>query len=72
MTDLLAQAFAKAAELPESLHDELARELLDDLVGEGRWSAALADSPETLDDMAERALKEHRAGRTKEIGRSCL
>jgi hypothetical protein len=68
MTDLLAQAFAKAAELPESLQDELARELLDDLVGEGRWSAALADSAEPLDDMAEQALKEHRAGRTKEIG----
>ena len=44
MTDLLAQAFAKASELPESLQDELARELLAGLVGEARWSAALADS----------------------------
>jgi len=68
MTDLLAQAFAKASELPESLQDELARELLDGLVGEARWNAALADSAEKLDEMAEQALKEHQAGRTKEIG----
>jgi predicted thioredoxin/glutaredoxin len=68
MTDLLAQAFAKASELPESLQDELARELLAGLVGEARWSAALTDSAETLDNLAEQALKEHEAGRTKEIG----
>jgi len=68
MTDLLAQAFKKASELPESLQDELARELLAGLVGEARWNAALADSAETLDEMAGQALKEHQAGRTKEIG----
>ncbi len=68
MTDLLAQAFAKASELPESLQDELARELLAGLVGEARWSVALADSAETLDNLAEQALKERQAGRTKEIG----
>jgi hypothetical protein len=68
MTKLLAQAFDKASELPENLQDELARELLDDLAWEARWDKALAESADVLDRMAQKALKEHRAGRTKEMG----
>ena len=68
MTKLLAQAFEKASELPENLQDELARELLDGLTWEARWDAALAESADTLDDMAEQAIKDHSAGRTKEMG----
>jgi hypothetical protein len=36
MTKLLAQAFDKAAELPEDLQDQLARELLEEIDGESR------------------------------------
>ena len=43
-------------------------ELLDGLAWEARWNTALAESADALDDMAEEALKEHRAGRTKEKG----
>ena len=68
MTKLLAQAFEKASALPEDLQDELARELLDGLAWEARWNKALAESADALDDMAEEALKDHRAGRTKEKG----
>jgi hypothetical protein len=68
MTKLLAQAFEKASELPENLQDELARELLDGLTWEARWGATLAQSADALDDMAEQAIKDHRAGRTKEMG----
>jgi hypothetical protein len=68
MTKLLAQAFDKASELPENLQDELARELLAELAGEARWDQTLEQSADTIDRMAEQALKEYRAGRTKEMG----
>jgi hypothetical protein len=65
---LLSQAFEKASELPEALQDQLARELLEELAGEARWDQALEQSPDVIDQMAEEALKEYRAGRTKEMG----
>jgi hypothetical protein len=68
MTKLLAQAFAKASELPENLQDELARELLQELAGEALWDQTLAESAEAVDKLAEQALKEHRAGRTRKMG----
>ncbi len=68
MTKLLAQAFEKASELPENLQDELARELLQELAGEALWDQTLAESTEAVDKLAEQALKEHRAGRTRKMG----
>jgi hypothetical protein len=68
MTKLLAEAFEKASELPENLQDELARELLQDLAGEALWDQTLAESAEAVDKLAEQALKEHRAGRTRKMG----
>ena len=72
MTKLLAQAFEKASELPEEMQDELARELHEDLAGEARWDETLERSAEGLDQMAEQALKEYRAGRTRETGHGGL
>jgi hypothetical protein len=68
MTKLLTQAFAKASELPENLQNELARELLEELAGEAEWDRTLEQSADVLDHMAEQALKEFQAGRTKEMG----
>ncbi|MHC4680554.1 MAG: hypothetical protein ACYTEK_17860 [Planctomycetota bacterium] len=68
MTKLLSDAFEKASQLPENLQDELARMLLDELTWEKRWDRTLARSSSKLDEMAEDALKDHRAGRTKEMG----
>lgn len=68
MTKLLAEAFEKASKLPENLQDELARELIEELAGEAQWDQTLAESADTVDKMAEQALKEHRAGRTKRMG----
>lgn len=68
MTKLLAEAFQKASELPDDVQDELARGLLEELAGETRWEETLARSVDALDRMAEEALKEYRAGRTKEMG----
>ena len=68
MTKLLAQAFEKASELPDNLQDELAHALLEELAGEAQWDRTLEQSAEALDKMAEEALKEYRAGRTREMG----
>lgn len=54
--------------LEEELQDEFARQLLEELAWEARWDQALADSGELIDQMAAEALKEHRAGKTREMG----
>ena len=68
MTKLLAQAFEKASQLPDNLQDDLARALIDELTWEIRWDQALAESSDQLDKMAEKAVEDYRAGRTKEMG----
>ncbi len=39
--------------------------LLAELAGEALWDQTLAESAEAVDTLAQRALKEHRAGREK-------
>ena len=68
MTNLLAQAFQKASQLPENLQDELASALLEELEWEGRWDKTLAQSQDKLDQLAQKALDEYRFGKTKEMG----
>ena len=68
MTKLLKQAFKKASELPSDLQDEIARELLEDMAGEQKWDKTLEESQDVLDSLARDALKQHKAGRTKQMG----
>jgi hypothetical protein len=68
MTKLLSQVFEKAAELPEDLQDQLAQEMLDEIEGESRWDQTLANSQDKLEKLAEKAVQDYRAGRTKEMG----
>ena len=68
MTKLLAKAFEKASMLPEDLQDALARELMEELKWEAQWDNTLAESATHLDEMAEKALAEHHADRTKKGG----
>jgi RNA 3'-terminal phosphate cyclase len=68
MTNLLAQAFQKASQLPEDVQDEIASELLDEIEWESRWDKTLADSQDKLDQLAQKALDEYQSGKTKEMG----
>ena len=68
MTKLLTEVFEEASRLPDSLQDQLARELLDELAHESRWDKALAESQGKVDQLAEKAVAEFKAGRTKEAG----
>ena len=67
MNQLLQQAFEKASELPEGEQDRFARFLLAELESEGQWAELFAspESEDLLERLADEALSEHRAGRTR-------
>jgi hypothetical protein len=65
MTKLLEEAFAAATKLPEREQDALAGRILADLASEQRWDAAFTSSADALGSLADEALAEHRAGKTK-------
>lgn len=67
MTKLLEEAFAKAAKLPQAEQDLLARTLLDDLIAEEKWDETFANSQANLVKLAEEALAEHKAGKTRRL-----
>ena len=67
MTNLLEQAFAKAARLPDDEQDLFARWLMDELESERRWSRSFETSPDQLADLAQEAIDEDLAGRTEPL-----
>lgn len=68
MTVLLREAFKKASQLPDSLQDEIARELFADIDAESRWEINFKDTEDSLAKMAEKALADFEAGNTIEMG----
>ena len=67
MTTRLEAAFAEASKLPESDQEALASWILEELAAERRWQSAFANSPDFLDALADEALAEHRARRTRPL-----
>ncbi|HEX7408289.1 MAG TPA: hypothetical protein VF515_11655 [Candidatus Binatia bacterium] len=67
MTKLLEKAFAEAAKLPDDDQDALAQAVLAELASERRWDELFAGSTDVLSELAQEALAEHRAGRTKAL-----
>lgn len=67
MTELLEEAFAKAARLPDHEQDAFARWLMDELESERRWSRAFEASQGRLAELAREALEDDRADRTEPI-----
>ena len=67
MTEILQQAFYKAAELPEDRQEAFARFLLAELESERQWEELFSrpDSEDFLERMASEALEAHRAGKTE-------
>jgi hypothetical protein len=65
MTKLLEEVFAEASKLPEQEQDALAAVILEELASERRWDQAFADSADLLAQLADQALAEHRAGKTR-------
>lgn len=67
MTRLLEKALGEVAKLPASEQDAVAALVLEELASEKRWSESFAKSQDTLAKLAEEALSEHAAGRTKPL-----
>ena len=70
MTDLLEEAFAKAARLPDDEQDAspaFARWLMDEIESERRWSQSFKTSQRQLANLAREALEEELAGRTEPL-----
>ena len=67
MTHLLEKAFAEASRLPEREQDAIAEIVMAELASEGRWKGLFEGSQDVLTELAEEALAEHRAGKTKPL-----
>ena len=67
MTKLLEKAFEEVAKLPASEQDAVAAILLEELASEQRWSESFAKSQDQLAKLAEGAITEYKAGRTKPL-----
>ncbi len=67
MTQLLEKALKEVAKLPASDQDAVAVILLEELASERRWSESFAKSQDSLAKLAEQALAEYAAGRTKPL-----
>jgi hypothetical protein len=72
MTKALEKAFEAASRLPEQEQDELAAAILEELEADARWNASFARSQQALEQLADEALEEHRAGRTEPLDPDAL
>lgn len=64
MTEQLKQAFEMASTLPPRDQDAIAAVMMDELKSETRWQELFDGSSDKLDKLAEKALQEHREGKT--------
>lgn len=60
MTQLLQKALAELKKLPNEQQDDMAAFILAELESERKWDIAFENSQDTLAQLAEEALKEHR------------
>ena len=67
MTELLEEAFAKVARLPDHEQDAFARWLMNELESEQRWSRAFETSQRRLSELAREALEDDLADRTEPL-----
>ena len=59
MTELLEEAFAKVARLPDHEQDAFARWLMNELESEQRWSRAFETSQGRLSELAREAVEDN-------------
>lgn len=67
MTTAWEDALAEVAKLPSDEQERLGALLLDELRSEQRWARTLEQSGSALKSLAEQALSEHRAGKTRPL-----
>ena len=67
MTNKLKKAFEAASKLPPADQDALAAAILEEVKVEGLWDTAFVQTRRVLEQLADEALQEHRAGRTRPL-----
>ncbi len=67
MTQLLEKALNEVNKLPAAEQDAVAAIVMEELASERRWSESIARSQNVLAKLADQALAEHAAGRTKPL-----
>jgi len=72
MTQLLERAFVEVTQLLDEQQDAIAALILAEIESERRWEEAFAQSQDELAKLAEEALAEHRAGKTKRLDLEAL
>jgi hypothetical protein len=65
MTDLLKKAFDAVSALPPERQNAMAELILAEIEDERRWDEAFSRSQDKLAVMADEAVAEHRAGKTR-------
>ncbi|MGL6095795.1 MAG: hypothetical protein ACRC7O_08385 [Fimbriiglobus sp.] len=68
VTPMLQEAVAAAALLPSADQDALAARILDEIADDRRWDESFARSQPLLEKLANAALEDRRAGRTRPGG----
>lgn len=65
MSDTFSQAFQIASKLPPKDREALGALLLQEMQSDKRWSELFASSQDLLSKLADEALAEHKADKTK-------
>jgi hypothetical protein len=67
MTKALEEVIREVSKLSEEEQDALAEAIRAELLSDEEWERSFADSQDVLERLADEALAEHRAGRTKPL-----
>jgi hypothetical protein len=67
MTKALERAFREASKLPETEQDALAEAIRNEVLGDDEWERSFSTSARALEELADEAIAEHRAGRTQPL-----
>ena len=67
MTELLEKAIARVKNLSDSEQNAIAAVILEELEDEAKWDKSFADSQDLLASLADEAMEEYAAGKTKEL-----
>jgi hypothetical protein len=64
MTNLLDEAYAAAKELPEEDQEAIGAVLLAEMDADQRWEQLLSQPSDVIEQMIDKALENHRLGKT--------
>jgi hypothetical protein len=67
MTPSLERAFTEVAKLPDDEQERFAAWILAELAAERRWEESFAASQDALAELADEALVDFRAGKTRPL-----